>query len=334
MAEKKDASKKPRKTASSAEKPVASGTSAATGKSARTPRASTRSARTKALPAKVFNIYYRDDQIPHLDPQFVPYDNSENGSHLLELDVFRTLFGSKQTKGAAYWGALSWKFHQKSGLTAADLFDVIEKNPGYDCYFCNPHPEVESIFHNIWIQGETSHPNFLQLSVELFKAAGLDPRLLTAIFPSKYFASANFFVANDKFWKAYLDFVGDVLEKAEANLPIRVKQAMYSSVADPKSLHADAGYWPFFVERLFSIFLATQMADLKVFKFQTKAPALEANVHHKLLLQMKDTAWQGKSNWMAVCWVNYRNLYLAETFGKAWVKKYINSITPRSIVFV
>lgn len=286
-------------------------------------------------PAKIFSIYYQEDQREQLDPAFIPVDNSGNHSHLLEFDVFRRLSESAQTQGAEYWGALSWKFNQKTGLTGAELYKIIEDNPGHDCYFCNPHPEVESLYHNIWIQGETAHPNFLQLAAEFFKAAGLDPQWLTAIFPSQYFAAANYFVANGKFWRAYLDFVGGVLAEADKNLPPRIKQTLHSSVADPKSVHADAGYWPFLVERLFSVFIATRAGGLKLFKFKTKAsPALEANVHHKLLLQMKDAAWQSKSSWMAVCWVNYRNLYLAEAFGKGWMRKMIGRITPRSIVFV
>lgn len=293
-----------------------------------------RRAAKKAPPAKVFNIYYREDQKVHLDESFVPYDNSANTSHLLEFDVFRKLLDSEETKGVAYWGAVSWKFFQKTGLTGKDLFKVIEANPGYDCYFCNPHPDIESIYHNIWVQGETAHPNFLKLANIFFDVTGLDTTLLTAIFPSQYFASANYFVATESFWRAYIEFVSGIMERAERNLPLQAKQAMYSSCADPRSLHADAGYWPFFVERLFSIFLVLQGRDFKVFKFPTVSPSLDANVHHKLLLQMKDAAWKTRSNWLAVCWVNYRNLYLAEVHGRDWVRKFVEKITPSAIKFV
>lgn len=298
------------------------------------PRSPRKSKKNDTPAIKVFNIYYREEQKAALDKDFVPYDNSGNNSHLLEFDVFRKLHGSEQTRDLKYWGALSWKFQQKTGLTGRALLDIIEANPGHDCYFCNPHPEIESIYHNVWVQGEAVHPNFLSLSRAFFKAAELNQNLLDAITPSKYFASANYFVANAGFWHAYLAFISQVLDKAEKNLSLQVKQAMHSSYADSGSLHADAGYWPFIIERLFSVFLIMRSHEFGVFKFPVVGSRLEENVHHKLLLQMKDAAWQSKSNWLAVCWVNYRNLYLNEVYGREWVRVHLEAITPNKVEFV
>jgi hypothetical protein len=283
---------------------------------------------------KIFQIYYRDDQRKQLDEAFVALDNSSNTSHLLEFEVFRRLAGSRVVEGCDYWGALSWKFFEKTGLRGKEVHALIEANPGYDCYFCNPNPGTESTFHNLWLQGETSHPNFINLAKIFFRTVGLEEKLLYALYPSWFFASANYFIANDGFWKEYLAFVGDILNKAEKHLPLPAKQAMYTSLADPKGLHADAGYWPFFVERLFSIFLVLRGKKYKIHKFETLDPNLKKNVHHRLLLQMKDVACKSSSNWLAVCWINYRNLYLSELHGKEWVRKFIENITPGKLFFI
>ena len=99
-------------------------------------------------------------------------------------------------------------------------------------------------------------------------------------------------------------------------------------------MHADAGYWPFLVERLLSVFLLLDGKKFKAFKFPVRAPHLEGNVHCRLLGQMKDAAWESRSNWLAVCWVNYRNLYLSEVYGKEWVRRYLPTITPGKIIFL
>lgn len=283
---------------------------------------------------KIFQITYREDQREHVDEAFIILDNSANTSHLLEFDVFRRLAASDDVAGCAYWGALSWKFFQKTGLRGKDIHGIIETNPGYDCYFCNPNPDTESTFHNIWLQGETAHPNFVKLARTFFATVGLDEQLLFALYPAWYFASANYFIANKHFWNEYLAFVGSILQQAEEHLPLPAKQAMYSSLADPKGLHADAGYWPFFVERLFSVFLVLRGKEFKIHKFQTVAPNLENNVHHRLLLQMKDAACKSHNNWLAVCWINYRNLYLSELHGREWVRKFIEGITPGGVIFL
>jgi hypothetical protein len=39
------------------------------------------------------------------------------------------------------------------------------------------------------------------------------------------------------------------------------------------------------------------------------------------------------AGWLAVCWANYRNLYLTQVSGKEWTKKYLPAITPTEVKF-
>ena len=282
---------------------------------------------------KIFQIYYHDRQLPFLDPDFEPYDNAGDKSPLLEFNVFAKLLQSNKLQDAKLWGALSWKFGQKTGLTGARFKQEIAANPGYDVYFCNPHAEVEALYHNLWLQGEVSHPNFIALSKEIFEVAGLPAELLTEIQPSLNFATANYFVATPSFWKRYAAFISRILLAANKKLSPTARAIMFSSTADPTGVHAEASYIPFIVERLFSVFLRTEGHDFRACKISPQDPQGSVNVHLKLLGEMRTLALRTKSSWMASCWVNYRNLYLTNAHGAPWAQRYLKSITPQTVVF-
>ncbi len=290
----------------------------------------------KAVPApaaaaaklRLFQIYYRPEQRSALDPAFEPYNNQGDNSALLEYNVFRKILQSGQVQGAELWGALSWKFQEKTGLTGTDLRTIIAANPGHDVYYCNPHPEFEALYHNLWLQGEPSHPNFLVLCREFFEVTGIPLDNLKAFVPSSLFASANYFVASPKFWADYTRFVDAAITKAEAGMSKTAKAMIYSSAADRKGTHAGASYLPFIVERLFAVFLANNLKKYSAYKYALPVVEEKLNVHLKLLKQMKDVSINTKSLWMASCWVNYRNLYMSNAYGADWCKKHLKSITP------
>jgi hypothetical protein len=279
----------------------------------------------------IYQIYFQPQQRPLLDPAFEPFNNAGNNSPLREFDVFLKLAESPAMQQASLWGALSWKFGQKTGSTGEAFRKEIESHPGYDVYFVNPHPETEALYHNLWQQGETSHPNFLALCKAFFRAADLPENILTEVQPSGSFASANYFVATPAFWRSYIPFVRNALARAELNLSPEMRGLLYSSAADHKGAHAGASYVPFIVERLFAVFLASDEGS--AFRAYKIAPVVDVNVHIKLLSEMKDVAHRTKSLWLAACWVNYRNLYLANAYGTDWVRRYLKDVTPAALRF-
>ena len=283
---------------------------------------------------RIFQIYYQPEQREQLEPTFEPYNNEGDRSPLLEFNVFQKLAKSELVQGADLWGALSWKFAQKTELSGASLRQTIADNPGYDVYYCNPYPELESQYHNLWLQGEVSHPDFLTLCQAFFEAADLDPAAINAFTPSQHFAASNYFVASPKFWRSYIEFVTSTIAKAEARLPDSAKDMLYSPSADRIGAHAGASYLPFIVERLFGLFLAEQGKTFKAFKYPLPAKEEALNVHLKLLRQMKDLAIKSKSLWLATCWVNYRNLYMSNNYGAQWCRRHLKNITPTDFKFL
>jgi len=285
-------------------------------------------------PVRIFQIYFEGWQRELLDPAFYPLDNSRGTSELMEFAVFEQLQKNQATQGATLWGALSWRFGEKTGMQGNDWVKQIVEHPGNDVYFCNPHVHNEAIFHNMWLQGETSHPNFMEISKAFFAAAGLDDKELTAIHPSSVYSSANYFVATPKFWELFIPYVRKVLVTADKKLNPAIRDVLHSKVADDKGLHGGATYVPFIVERLFGLFMRTEGKNLKSYKIALPERERELNVHLKLLREMKDVAHRTQSAWLAACWVNYRNLYLSQTNTKDWCEKYLRVITPTEVRFV
>jgi len=282
---------------------------------------------------RIFQIYYEPWQRELLDPNFIPLDNSKDRSELLEFGVFERLARSDYVKGASLWGALSWRFSEKTGMSGDDWVKNITSHPGYDIYYCDPNPQNEALFHNLWMQGETSHPQFLAICKAVFQVVGLPVEELTSVLPSERYSSTNCFVATPKFWAAYLTWVKKVLTLADKKLPPKVRDLLHSVHADDRGLHKGATYIPFIVERLFPVFMKTAGKDMKGYKIALPEREKDLNVHLKLLREMKDLAHKTNSAWLAACWANYRNLYLTQVQKKEWCVKYLAALNPPEIKF-
>lgn len=283
--------------------------------------------------ARVFQIYYEPWQRDLVDPDFVPLENPGKPTEYLEFDLFERLSISSHVEGAALWGALSWRFTEKTGLTGAAFRDVLTLNPGFDVYYCNALPQHEALYHNLWLQGETAHPEFLELVEAWLAAAELPTDDTRVIVPSTLYSTANYFVGTPAFWSAYLPFVRGAIRRADARLPEAIRDKLHSTAADDRNLHGGSTYMPFIVERLFPLFMRLAGSELKGFKIPLPIPEEDINVHLRLLREMKDTAWRTKSQWLAACWVNYRNLYLTQHHGQDWARKYLRRVTPGEIKF-
>lgn len=71
--------------------------------------------------------------------------------------MFEQLAKSARISGAKYWGALSWRFGEKTGMSGRKLLNTVAAKPGFDVYYCYPFPENEAVYHNTWIQGGPFH---------------------------------------------------------------------------------------------------------------------------------------------------------------------------------
>ena len=277
-------------------------------------------------PLRIFQIYYESWQRDLLDPSFAAIDNSGLKSELEEFLVLERLAKSDYVKGAKLWGALSWRFTERTGMKSADWVAAIQADRGKDVYFCDPAPVNEALFHNLWLQGEIAHPRFLEVCVAFFKATKLPLETLSAIVPGDQYATANYFVGTPRFWELYLPWVAELFKVANKNMPPKERDLMHAKATD--GAHKGMSLMPFILERLFPIFMKTAGKDLSYKKIALPALDAQLNVHLKLLREAKNLAYSSKSAWLGALWVNYRNLYFIQTNGKDWCAKNLRRITP------
>ncbi len=281
----------------------------------------------------VFQIHFEEAHRSNLDPDLIPYDNAGRCGPLREFEVFERLATDDGVQLAPLWGAVSWKFFAKTGLSGEALAQTLKEHAGYDLYYCNPAPENEALFANFWHQGQTAHPGLRDICKAVFAAADLPAGEFDAIMPSSAFSSCNYFVAGPAFWRSYLPFVRGIVDRATAGLPEDTRRTLESSVADPRNLHAGASYWPFIVERLLPLYLRGPGAGLKTHKIALPMAEARLNPHLRRLREMKDVAHRTRSQWLYSCWLHFRNLYLLQTAGRDWCTRQLPQLNPTPVVF-
>jgi hypothetical protein len=280
------------------------------------------SALSQATGVQIYQIYYKEDQLPFLDPAFVGFDNVGVADERLEFGVFERLARSPKTRALNAWGAVSWRFGQKTGLSGQALLDVVDTHPDADVFFMNSLPINEALFDSGWMQGEISHPGLIELAQAVLEASGHESSLVYQPEHSSVYSTANYFVGRSKFWKAYIPFIRSILKAADKKLTVEMKCRLHQN-ADPKGVHYGATFVPFLVERLFPLFLQTAGQNLRAHRVFLPAKEAELNAHLKLLRSLKDQAIKERSEWLMTVWRNYRNLYFQQMAAKQWSDKHV-----------
>lgn len=281
----------------------------------------------------IHQIYFKPEQLAGLDPSFIPYDNGASTDLLREFTVFEKLATEHAKKQDVLWGALSWRFEEKTGLKGSDFLKMIEDKPGHDLYYCNPYPENEALYLNGWQQGSVSHPALIELCSAIFSVTELDKRDLHSIQPSVAFSACNYFVGTAKFWDSYVPWVRSIIDASRSKLPEAVLHVLDSSLSDPSFRHVNSTYWPFLVERLLPLFLRKMGNELKVCKLPVPRSESKLSVHLQRLREMKDMACKTRSRWLYTCWLSYRNLYMQQIYGREWCQRYLPSLTNAEAEF-
>lgn len=201
---------------------------------------------------KIFQNYFRDDQLSLLDPDFVPHDWRHNPHpEYRETIVFLDAYRRGRHLEADYVGIVSWKFGQKTRITGRQFKSFIERNPGYDVYFINPFP-YEGYQFNIWTQGERNHPGLWPLAQDLFDTAGY-PVTLQELgrMDRRTLLYCNYWVGNRAFWDTYIAFIEPLFECIVHRMAATTRERYFARA----KYHDPAPYFPFIFERMFSTLL-------------------------------------------------------------------------------
>lgn len=208
---------------------------------------------------RVHQIYYDPSQRPFLDPAFVPLDNTRNERpEWCEYHVFRTQYLAGTCAPGQLTGFISWKFRQKTRMTGAQFIRFIRRNPGHDVYCINPYPKSNSIFRNVWAQGEHFHPGLRELARRCFDAAGIELPL-DGEHGDAIICYCNYWVATRAFWDLYMGYAERLFDAIEHRLDPDTKARLFSRAR----YDGNASFLPFVIERLFTTVLAKN-ADVTV----------------------------------------------------------------------
>jgi hypothetical protein len=199
---------------------------------------------------KVYQIYFQPRQEPLLSKEFTPYLN-KTSDDFYESGVFKKEFQKGTHLKSAYTGFVSWKFERKSFVSATDFLALIKEQPGRDVYFLNPFPELTGVFKNVWVQGAKSHSGLLVLAQRVFDEVGIKVSINDIRNDASNTLYCNYWYGSQKFWTEFMAFCAPFYELLEDK-----NSKFYGEVRASAQYHGGGTLIPFFMERLFSTFLA------------------------------------------------------------------------------
>lgn len=255
---------------------------------------------------RIYQAFYRDDQKPHLDAEFFPYDNRSNPvDNLYERYIYQQTEKLSLADGIDCWGTFSWQWRKKlSGPSAQDIINFISSNPDSDVYIFNGYLQEENLAYNVWEQGQWCHPHILYLGRKILEAMGEDPNVVELPMTRETFLVANYFAGNADFWRRLLSFL-DRMVVAMTNL----------NPADSDLLMSSAGYTPnpklnhtgFICERMISTFLILEK-NLKICAwpgggFLSDLKLMAVRQQSKQIMQSWDQMRQINSEKIATSWI-------------------------------
>ena len=211
---------------------------------------------------KIFQIYFKPELKEHCDPLFTPMDNTDNPHpELREWDKWNREHDAILAENLDYWGYVSWKFKEKTNLTAQAVFDHINNNPGHDVYLFNPCIVNEALFMNSWEQGDLYHTNISAIGNSFLTKLGYkDPDVKMTVLDRNRTVFANYVVGSPKFWTKFMSFSRALFTEADKDPEFKhqVFGEGLSNYAHDKSLPN----FTFLIERLIPTFL--DLEDFKV----------------------------------------------------------------------
>lgn len=269
---------------------------------------------------KVFQTFYRDDQISELDHEFEPFDNRANPSpELMEFYCNMVLYDRAEKEKLDLWGNLSWTWKNKlSGMTANDVIERINSNPGYDVYFFNGFYDQVFQHYNVWEQGFRFHTNIIDIIEHAAPLMEVDPKWIHQPMGKKVSFFACYCVGTRDFWKGYLDLVTSFCTA----IP-NFDQSVINKMHEPSGYIPNPGLWyfPFIQERLFSTYLVMNYQRFKILPYHHQEDLYDANYRH--LVDLKEQAIETGDIKLLEQWRQTRNQIIkVPDCSESWIKNF------------
>jgi hypothetical protein len=221
---------------------------------------------------KLYQSFIGGQQRSWVSPNTIPFDAQANtGKNQREYELLKVIWSEQSPVHQEPWGLISWKFQHKSLISPDEFmtFSKIQFDSGADCVFINPMIGNEAIYFNVWEQGsDVGHKGLDKIRAFLSQNMGPD---ISGPMGSDCFAFCNYFIANDRFWKSYFEFVEEVLSSLDAEATKNSEVGLIYAGSASYARDSEATMRPFIIERLFSSFIANS-PSLNCVNFEYKVP--------------------------------------------------------------
>jgi hypothetical protein len=145
---------------------------------------------------KIFQIFYDQNSKNNLDPQFIPFDNTNPSEpSWFEFEPIKKILESNVFDDNEFIGIFSPRFFEKTGMSGSDVFEIVGKSKSEIINF-SPDLQTSISYLNCFIQAESKHPGFISMAQKAYKIIGLDLDLSELISNHSRTIFSNYFVVN------------------------------------------------------------------------------------------------------------------------------------------
>lgn len=179
------------------------------------------------LDVHLHHIAYSEQTLHDTPPGYRVLDNVDSPRNdWREFWPIRRFLKTQVLDDEAFYGFLSPRFQEKTGLTAAHVRGFVREHAasparpgGADVFTFSPQPDMSAFFLNIFEQGEVFHPGLMAASRGFLHAAGIDVALEALVMDSRQIVFSNYLVARPAFWRQWLGLADRLLEICEGDDP-------------------------------------------------------------------------------------------------------------------
>ena len=167
--------------------------------------------------ANIYQIFYNQQTQESLDKGFIPLNNLQNSRpDWGEFWVIRNFLLNNDLKEDEWYGFLSPKFHEKTGLNSTQVHQFIKSiSADTEIILLSPFWELIAFFPNTFSQGEFWHPGLTAVAQNFFNAIDEPKNIKNLIMHSGNTVYCNYFLAKPSFWRSWLSIGNQLFDFSE-----------------------------------------------------------------------------------------------------------------------
>lgn len=165
----------------------------------------------------IYQIYYDDRTKLKITKPFIPLDNSKNEmDDWFEFLPILNFLRKNNLEDDAWYGFLSPRFHEKTGLKSEFIFNVIEKiGHEADVAIFSHGWDQLSYFLNPWEQGEAWHPGLLNATQKFLDSQGVFCNIRELVTDTTSSVFSNYIIAKKQYWQEWKKIAEDFYKYSE-----------------------------------------------------------------------------------------------------------------------